>query len=132
MFVLANVAVSNESKRLEKANMLLLFTKEAPKKDCSLKTQLLLSTNSQYTEKNKWWAGLEEGWIFFVERFSFNIKKKNIPKNALCLYHIRYRGGFFSVIKWMVKNQLPYILQLKKGSLMWLFPHVSKSIFMRL
>ena len=68
LFVLANVAVSNGSKRLEKANMLLLFTKEAPKKDCSLKTQLLLSTNSQYTEKNKWWAGLEEGWIFFLSK----------------------------------------------------------------
>ena len=44
LFILANVAISNVSKMLEKANMLLL-TKETTEKDRSLKTQLLLSTN---------------------------------------------------------------------------------------
>ena len=35
---------------------------------------------------------------FFVERFSFNIEKKNIPKNALCLYYIQgdIEEAFFS------------------------------------
>ena len=50
LFILANVAISNVSKMLEKANMLLL-TKETTEKDRSLKTQLLLSTNYQGTEK---------------------------------------------------------------------------------
>ena len=61
---LANqLTVSNGSNMLEKANMLLL-TKEATEKDCSLKTQLLLTTNSQNTEKNKQRADLEEIRLF--------------------------------------------------------------------
>ena len=48
---------------LVKANMLLL-TKEATEKDRSLKTQLLLTTNSQNTEKNKRRADLEEIRLF--------------------------------------------------------------------
>ena len=48
---------------LEKANMLLL-TKEATEKDRSLKTQLLLTTNSQNAEKNKRRADLEEIRLF--------------------------------------------------------------------
>ena len=74
---------------LEKAN-LLLMTKEATEKDRSLKTQLLLSTNSQSPEK----ISGEQVWrkqeFFSEKRADFNIKKRNFPENSLCYINQGY------------------------------------------
>ena len=74
---------------LEKANMLLL-TKEATEKDRNLKTQLLLMTNSQNTEK----ISGEQIWkkfsYFYDKKADFTIEKKNFPENALCYVNQAY------------------------------------------
>ena len=71
---------------LEKAKMLLL-TKEATEKDRSLKTQLLLATNSQNTEKISGEQIWKKFGYSYDEKVDFNIKKKNFFENALCYVH---------------------------------------------
>ena len=68
---------------LEKANMLLL-TKKATDKDRSLKTQLLLATDSQKTERISGKPIWKKFGYFRDEKANFNIEKKNFPENALC------------------------------------------------
>ena len=74
---------------LEKANMLLL-TKEATEKDRSAKTQLLLSTNSQLSEKISGEQIWKKNGFFFDKRADFNIEKENFPENALCYVNQAY------------------------------------------
>ena len=74
---------------LEKANMLLL-TKEATEKDSSSKTQLLLSTNSQLSEKISGEQIWKKNGFFFDKRADFNIEKENFPENALCYVNQAY------------------------------------------
>ena len=80
-YILVNpVNETANGQMLEKANMLFL-TKETPDKHRSLKTQLLLATNLQKTEKISVW---KKFGYFSDERANFNIGKKNFPENALC------------------------------------------------
>ena len=74
---------------LEKANMFIL-TKEATEKERSLKTQFLLSANSQPVEKMHREQIWEKNGFFFDERTDFNIDKKNFPENALCYVNQDY------------------------------------------
>ena len=67
---------------LEKANMILL-SKEASEKDRSLKTQLILSTNSQ-PEKITGGMLWRNNGFFSDERADLNVEKKNFPKNDVC------------------------------------------------
>ena len=67
---------------LEKANMILL-SKEASEKDRSLKTQLILSTNSQ-PEKITGGMFWRNNGFFSDERADLNVEKKNFPKNDVC------------------------------------------------
>ena len=67
---------------LEKASMLLL-SKEASEKDRILKTQFLISANSQETEKISGEDVWKRNGYFLDERANFNIEKKNFPENAL-------------------------------------------------
>lgn len=68
---------------LEKGNMFLL-TKGATDKDRSLKTQLLMATDSQKNWENKRRASLEKFGYFGDEKTDFNIEKKDFPENTLC------------------------------------------------
>ena len=68
---------------LEKANMLLL-SKEASEKDRTLKTQLILSTNSQPTEKISGEQIWKNQGFFSDETADFNTEKKKFSENALC------------------------------------------------
>ena len=77
-----------------KANLLLL-SKEATKKDRSLKTQLLLSTNSQSSEKISGEALWKKQGFFFDERANFNLEKINFPENTLCYIN----QGYISTVK---------------------------------
>ena len=68
---------------LQKANLLLL-SKEATEKDRSLKTQFLLSTNSQSSEKINGEAVWKKLGFFSDERTDFNFEKRNFLENTLC------------------------------------------------
>ena len=75
---------------LEKANLFLL-TKEATEENRSLKTQLLLSTNSQPGEKISREQIWKKNGFFSDERADFNIqKKKKNPENAFCYVNQTY------------------------------------------
>lgn len=63
---------------------------EANEKDRSLKTELLLSANSQSPEiisSDPLWNKQE---YFSDERVDFNIEKRNYPENALCYINHEY------------------------------------------
>ena len=79
---------------LEKANLLLL-SKEATEKDRSLKNQLLLSTNSQSSEKISGEAIWKKQEFFSDERADFNLEKRNFPENTL--YYVNQ--GYISTVK---------------------------------
>ena len=74
---------------LEKANMLLL-TKEATDKDRSLKTQLLMATDSQKVEKIRGELVWKKFGYFGDEKTDFNIEKRYFPENALCIINQAY------------------------------------------
>ena len=79
---------------LEKANMVLL-SKEASEKDRSLKTQLILSTNSQ-PEKISGGVLWRNNGFFSDERADLNIEKKNFPENDVCYINqafLTVKGG---------------------------------------
>ena len=62
---------------------MLLLTKKATDKDRSLKTQLLLATDSQKTERISGKPIWKKFGYFRDEKANFNIEKKNFPENAL-------------------------------------------------
>ena len=73
---------------------MLLLSKEANEKDRSLKTQLLLSTNSQSPEK----ISGEVVWkklVFSLTRADSNLLKRNFPENTLCYVN----QGYISAVK---------------------------------
>ena len=74
---------------LEKANMLLL-TKEATDKDRSLKTQLLMATDSQKVEKIRGELVWNKFGYFGDGKTDFNIGKRYFPENALCIINQAY------------------------------------------
>ena len=78
---------------LEKASMLLL-SKEASESDESLKTQLILSTNSQ-PERISGEVLQRKNCFFSDERSDFNTEKKNNPENAICFTN----QAFLSTVK---------------------------------
>ena len=73
---------------------MVFLTKEAIDKDSSLKTKLLMATDSQKNEKIR----AEPVWVKFGyfgdEKTDFNIEKKdfpeNVPENALCYVNQGY------------------------------------------
>ena len=81
---------------LVKADMVLL-TKEATEKNQSLKTQLLLSANSQPVEEISGEQIWKKNCFFSDERADFIIGKNNFPENALCYVNQAYistvKGG---------------------------------------
>ena len=79
---------------LEKAN-LLGMTIEATEKDRSLKTRLLLSTNSQSPEKISGRQVWKKHGYFSDKKADFNIEKRNFPENTLC--HINQ--GYLCTVK---------------------------------
>ena len=75
---------------------MLLLSREASKKDKSLKTQLLLSTSPQpgkISGEQIW----KKNGFFSDGRADFNIEKKNFPENTLCYINQSYlstvKGG---------------------------------------
>ena len=73
---------------------MLLLSKEANEKDRSLKTWLLLSTNSQSPEK----ISREVVWkklVFSLTRADSNLLKRNFPENTLCYVN----QGYISAVK---------------------------------
>ena len=85
---------------LEKANILLL-SKEAIEKDRSLKTQLILSKNSQPTETISGKQISKKQGFFSDETTDFNIEKKNFPENVLYFVNQPYlstgKGGELAI-----------------------------------
>ena len=71
------------------------MTREATEKDRSLKTQLVLSTNSQSPVKINGKQVWKEHGYFSDERADFNIEKRNFGENALCYIN----QGYFSTVK---------------------------------
>ena len=75
---------------------MLLLSKEASEKDRSLKTQLLLSPNSQ-PEKISGEQIWKKNGFFSDERADFNMEKKNFLEYALCYINKGYlctvKGG---------------------------------------
>ena len=71
------------------------MTREATEKDRSLKTQLVLSTNSQSPVKINGKQVWKERGYFSDERADFNIEKRNFRENALSYINQRY----FSTVK---------------------------------
>ena len=74
---------------IEKVNLLLL-SREATEKDRSLKTQLLLSTNSQSTEKISREAVWRKQGFFSDKKADVNLEKRNFPENTLFYINQRY------------------------------------------
>ena len=64
-------------------------------KDRSLKTQLLLSTNSQSPEKIIGEAVWKKQGFFSDKRADFNLLKRNFPENTLCYVN----QGYLSLVK---------------------------------
>lgn len=105
-FILDRSATLTASGVLEKAN-LFLMNKEATEKNISLKTQLLLSTNSQSPKKisgEQLWR--KQGFFlttgfFSNKRADFNFEKRNFPENALCYinqgYQSMVKGGKLAI-----------------------------------
>ena len=83
---------------LEKTNLLLL-SKEATEEKGSLKTHLLLSTNSQSSGKISRDTVWRKQGFFSDERADFNLEKRNFPENALCYINQEYavKGGELAI-----------------------------------
>ena len=80
--------------RLEKANMMLL-SKELTDKDRSMKTQLLIRSQSSDDEKLSGEKVWKENGFFKDIRPELNLEKVNMPEN--CLYYVNQ--AFLSTVK---------------------------------
>ena len=78
---------------------MLLLSKEATEKKGSLKTHLLLSTNSQLSGKISRDTVWRKQGFFSDERADFNLEKRNFPENALCYINQEYavKGGELAI-----------------------------------
>ena len=93
-FISDHGAAPTASGVLEKVN-LPLVTKEATEKYRSLKTQLLLSTNSQSREKISSERVCKKQEYFIDKRADFSIENRNFPKNTPCYIN----QGYLSTVK---------------------------------